>query len=217
MPDYKNGKIYKLWCHETDEIYIGSTCVSLSRRLSGHKTPKNNCVSKILFEKSDNVKIELIQSYPCENKDELNKKEGEYIRKLDCINKVVAGRTVKEWKEDNPEYYVEYYKNNKEYFTEKNKEYQQKNKEYFTEKNKEYQQKNKETFIEYNKEYREKNKEIISETRKKKITCELCNCKLRKDGLTEHINTKKHQGASATVAGSASAETGSTTGSTSSV
>ena len=82
MPDFKNSKIYKLWCHETDEIYIGSTTQILSQRLSGHKTPSNKCNSKILFAKSNNVKIELLQSYPCENKDQLNKKEGEYIRKL---------------------------------------------------------------------------------------------------------------------------------------
>ena len=133
MLDYKNGKIYKLWCYETDEIYIGSTCDTLSRRLAKHKASYNSsdrkCSSKILFEKSNNVIIELIESYPCENKMELNKKEGEYIRKLDCINKVIAGRTNKEWKEDNKveisekkkEHNKKYYENNKKEIAEKMK------------------------------------------------------------------------------------------------
>ena len=205
MPDFKNSKIYKLWCHETDEIYIGSTTQILSQRLSGHKTPSNKCNSKILFAKSNNVKIELLQSYPCENKDQLNKKEGEYIRKLNCINKKIEGRTEKEWNEDNPEYKPEY-----------NKEYYKKNKEALREYKKEYYENNKEALKEKHKDYQQKNKEIISERQKQEITCELCNCKLRKYGLTEHIKSLKHQGAVATVAGSASAETGSTTGSTSS-
>jgi len=38
MPDYKNSKIYKLWSPEGDDIYIGSTTESLSRRKSKHKT-----------------------------------------------------------------------------------------------------------------------------------------------------------------------------------
>jgi hypothetical protein len=30
MPDYNNGKIYKLWSPEGDDIYIGSTVQSLA-------------------------------------------------------------------------------------------------------------------------------------------------------------------------------------------
>ena len=200
MPDFKNGKIYTLWCHETDEIYVGSTTQTLSQRLSGHK--KLNCSSKILLKKSDNVMIELIENYPCENKMELNKKEGEYIRKLDCINKQVAGRTEKEYYENHKEFIKEYHKKNYE-----------KNKESY----KEYRENNKETKKEYQKEYQQKNKEIINEKRKKKITCELCNCEVRKDSLIKHTKSLRHQGASATVAGSAVTVSGSTTGSTGSI
>jgi hypothetical protein len=32
MPDYNNGKIYKLWSPEGDDIYIGSTVNSLAKR-----------------------------------------------------------------------------------------------------------------------------------------------------------------------------------------
>ena len=103
MPDFKNGKIYKLWIFESDEMYIGSTTQTLGRRLAKHKNSHNNCASKTLFAKSENVMIELLELHPCENKMYLNKKEGEYIRKLDCINKVIPGRTNTEWKADNKE------------------------------------------------------------------------------------------------------------------
>ena len=76
------------------------------------------CSSKILFEKYDDVRIELIEEYPCENKMVLERREGEHIRNNNCINKMVSGRTQKEWREDNKdklqEICKEYYENNKE-------------------------------------------------------------------------------------------------------
>jgi len=36
MPNYGNGEIYKIVCNETDELYIGSTCCTLARRLAEH-------------------------------------------------------------------------------------------------------------------------------------------------------------------------------------
>jgi hypothetical protein len=117
MPDYKNGKIYKIWSPQGDDIYIGSTIQPLYARLYAHKEKMNTCNSKILFEKYDDVRIELLECCPCDNKEQLNKKEGEYIRKLDCVNRRIAGRTIKEWHEDNKEHKKqtkEYRKNNKE-------------------------------------------------------------------------------------------------------
>ena len=37
MPNYQNGKIYKIHSYQTDDIYIGSTTNTLSRRFSEHK------------------------------------------------------------------------------------------------------------------------------------------------------------------------------------
>ena len=111
MPDYQNGKIYKLWSLEGDDIYIGSTTQSLAVRKAEHKR-KDTCYSKILFEKYDDVKIELIEEYPCKNKMELNKREGYYIRNNECVNKSIAGRTKKE-------YDKKYREENKEKISEK--------------------------------------------------------------------------------------------------
>ena len=127
MPDYQNGKIYKLWSPQGEEIYIGSTTQSLAKRKALHKQMKNKCCSKLLFEKYDDVRIELIEKYPCENKMELDRREGEHIRNNDCINKYIAGRTIKEYREDNKEKIKEqkkeWYEDNKEQIREQQKEY----------------------------------------------------------------------------------------------
>jgi hypothetical protein len=122
MPDYQNGKIYKIWSPQGNEIYIGSTVNSLAKRLGHHKSVRD-CRSRYLFENYDDVRIELIEEYPCDNKIQLNKKEGEHIRENTCLNRCIAGRTPKEckkvWRENNKEYNNEYYENNKERLSQK--------------------------------------------------------------------------------------------------
>ena len=131
MPDYQKGKIYKLWSPQGNEIYIGSTINTLANRLGHHKKPSNNCNSKYLFENYTDVRIELIEEYPCNNKMELNKREGEHIRAKDCLNKQIPGRTRQEYREANKEEILEkrkdYYKSNKEKIAEKDKKYYENN------------------------------------------------------------------------------------------
>ena len=160
MPDYQKAKIYKLWSPQgtNEEVYYGSTCNDLRFRKSGHKSRKN-CRSKILFEKYDDVRIELVEDYPCNNKAELNKKEGHYIRENKCLNKQIAGRTLKEYKEDNKEKLREkrneYYEKNKE----KAREYELKNRERRKEKRREWIKNNKDKINEKKREWYRKKKE----------------------------------------------------------
>ena len=139
--------------------------------------------------------IELLENYPCENKEELLKKEGEHIRNNDCVNKRIAGRTNKEWREDNKkhlkEYAKEYCENNREKIVKRNKKYREDNREKLLEQKKEYYQINKEYIKEKAKEYNKENKEAISERTKEKITCE-CGCIIRKSDLSTHKKTNKH-------------------------
>jgi len=158
MPDYENGKIYKLWSPQGEQIYIGSTTQSLAVRKAKHKSSQD-CCSKILFQKYDDVRIELIEEYPCKNKMELNKREGEIMRNNDCINRCIAGRTKKEYNK----YYRE---NNKEKVLENKKEYRENNREKMRQKGKEYRENNKEKLLEYYKKYYENNKEKKREKRK---------------------------------------------------
>ncbi len=82
MPDYQNGKIYRLICSQTSKQYIGSTCANLKKRLSSHKVKYNSTISRELI----NPTIELIEDYPCKTKEDLFKRERYYIEKLRCIN-----------------------------------------------------------------------------------------------------------------------------------
>ena len=52
----------------------------------------------------DNCKIELVEDFPCDNKEQLLKREGEHIKREDCVNKMIAGRTGNEWYADNREH-----------------------------------------------------------------------------------------------------------------
>jgi hypothetical protein len=170
MVNYQNGKIYKIYSNIDDSIcYIGSTCKEkLCQRMSQHRNDyigwcqgkRNKISSYEIFEKFgiENCKIELIESYPCNSKDELNKKEGEFIKQFNCTNRKIEGRTKKEWEITNKPIY---YNNNKESIAQKVKEYYHAN----LDKKKEYAR-----------IYREQNKDKITQKRKE-------NYKLKKENI----------------------------------
>ena len=118
MPNYQNGKIYKLICSETDRVYIGSTTTKLKYRKLQHIHSNNKCTSKDFI----NAKIYLIEDYPCNSKLELHNKEREYIENTDCVNKKIPGRTGKESSKAN-------YEKNKKELNKKSREYHEDNKE----------------------------------------------------------------------------------------
>jgi hypothetical protein len=83
---YQNGKIYKIVCNITGKQYIGSTCKTLSQRLSGHKSDykrfnegKSGNTKSFDILKEEDYDIVLIEVYPCNTKDELHKRERHYI------------------------------------------------------------------------------------------------------------------------------------------
>lgn len=172
MPDYQKGKIYKIYSVSNEElVYYGSTIQPLNVRLSGHIRDckmNRNCSSKLVLHAED-YKIELVEEYPCVNKQQLLKKEGEYIKNNVCVNKTIPCRTKKEYNEI-------YYENNKEKLKEKKKEYYENNREHKKD---------------YDKVYRENNKEAILEKKKEKITCE-CGCIINKNTLVRHQKSNKH-------------------------
>jgi hypothetical protein len=148
--DYKNGKIYTLRSPHTDKYYIGSTTTILAKRLHGHKKSymcylKNggNFTTSFDLLSLGDVKIELLEEFPCKNKMELEKREGELQRehKNMLVNKYIASRTRKEWIEDNKE-------KQQKYMKEHNKEYYIKNKEIISEQKKDYYKKNRESILE---------------------------------------------------------------------
>jgi hypothetical protein len=163
--DYKNGKIYKITDIAYTKMYIGSTCQPLSKRFSNHKRDyknwKNGKRGKVtsydLFDEFgiENCKIELIENCECNCKDELQKKEGEHIKNNDCVNKYIAGRTNKEYKEAN-----------RDEIKIKGKEYREANRDKIKNKNKEYREANRDKIKNKNKEYKEANRDKINAYRR---------------------------------------------------
>jgi P2-related tail formation protein len=100
MPNFSNGKIYKITCNITNKIYIGATCKTLNARISNHKNDykrslknKYNYVSSHDIIKNNDYKIELIENYPCNNKKELQEREKYFINTIHCINKYMKNKT----------------------------------------------------------------------------------------------------------------------------
>ena len=77
----------------------------------------------------ENCKIELIEYFSCDTLQELRRKEGEHIINTDCVNKLVAGRTDKEYRQDNKGKIREYRKEYKEQNKDKIKEHDREDKE----------------------------------------------------------------------------------------
>ena len=94
---YKSAKIYKIASKIGNCVYYGSTRGTLSRRLSKHKSDFNRGrypnSSDVL--KYQDYKIVLVEEYPCNSRLELCKREGWYISNNKCVNKKIAGRTLK--------------------------------------------------------------------------------------------------------------------------
>jgi len=186
---YENGKIYKLWSNETDEIYIGSTTNPLCKRLYQHKTDykigkngKRGITSAYkLFEKGGDVMIELIEKFPCECKEELNAREGFYIRQEKCVNRCIAGRTRKEYREDTADKMKEYWK-----------EYKEENRDAISAKQKEWKEENREKVLQYYKEYRQENREALSEKARERVMCE-CGAELSRCSLSRHLKGNRHK------------------------
>ena len=100
MLDWSKGKIYKVTCGETGNVYIGSTVRSLNVRLNDHNTSSNRCETRDFI----NPKIELLEDYPCETRDELHWKEREWMEKTDCVNERRPIVTLEEYRERHKKY-----------------------------------------------------------------------------------------------------------------
>ena len=160
--NYQNGKIYCIRNNNDDDIYVGSTTQSLSRRMSKHRTDMNNPelgASKLYIKMRDLGKeafyIELLEEVKCDNVEQLRKREGELIRQMATLNHNIAGRSEKEW-----------YNDNRDNMLVKNKVYYQEHKKEIKERTKQYYEEHKEEVKEYYKRYNEENQERLREQRK---------------------------------------------------
>ena len=223
MPNFEDGKNYKIVCNIIDECYIGSTTEpTLARRLAGHvksckawKAGKHHKTSSFDIIDRGDYKIMLIEYFPCKTRDELTAREGQIIRQFKsgyaCVNVRIDGRTKQAYYQDNKEKMKanvnEYRINNIDKIKEYKKEYRVKNIEKLSHVNIEYKQRNKEIIREKDKQYRLDNKEAIKERdriyreknkekyseKAKEKIICVCGSCFRKSDKPRHERTNKHQ------------------------
>lgn len=168
---YQRGKIYKIISPHTEKIYIGSTTKpTLAQRLAGHTrhyknylAGKHNYVTSFEILQQLEYKIVLIESFPCNSRDELLACEQRHIDLAgkSCANKHKAftGLTEREY---NQQYNAQYYEENCEEIKQKTAQ------------------------------YRKENKDKISQWQKQKHTCP-CGGQYTSVHKTHHEKSIKHQ------------------------
>ncbi len=108
MPlDLSKSKIYKIVNNVNDECYVGSTTQTLNERFRGHirdyrqymKEGGSKITSINLFEEHgvDNCRIELIENFPVQTRQELFARERVWIEKLNTVNIVIPTQTKEEY------------------------------------------------------------------------------------------------------------------------
>ena len=104
MPvDYSLGKVYKIECSRTGNVYYGSTCEPiLSRRISALRRQfknyslgdnKTKFTSAFVVLQYDNCEISLVEAFPCNSKDELIAREKFHIANNPmCVNRIYTDK-----------------------------------------------------------------------------------------------------------------------------
>lgn len=102
MPEYKNSKIYSIKSEQASKYYIGATTKRLCQRMAQHKQNYKKYVdNKLDYDSSFDIlkfsdaQIQLLESFECSTKDELNNKLQTYINsyKEKIVNKAKEKKT----------------------------------------------------------------------------------------------------------------------------
>lgn len=205
MKDYSKTKIY--YIQVGDERYYGHTVrPRLCDRAGQHRADFKNCPERKVYKHmrevgmtEKDIKLILVEHWPCKSKDEAEAREAYWIRKAGTLNRNVPQRKPNEWYNDNCEYMKqkakEYRKANKQAISNRRKQLRriQVNRLKMSQYKKEWYNKNKSKFLEKAKDYRDENRSEINEKRRQKYMCETCNCELTVGCKSRHERTKKHQ------------------------
>ena len=169
--DYNGGKIYCIRNTIDNDIYVGSTCQPLSKRMAKHRNRTNEVKYKHirLYNKMNehgvgSFYIELIEDCPCESVEQLRRREGHFIREVGTLNSKVSGRTKKEWELENDDH-----------IKQQKREWRAANKEHIAQKDKEY-----------------KKQPWVKEKMKITYVCE-CGIKCLISNKPKHLRSKRHQ------------------------
>jgi hypothetical protein len=143
------GFIYCLKSPHTDKVYIGSTKQTLTKRFIGHKKEYNlfqngklNYTSSYDILACSDAYIELIEAFESITKQELLKKEGEYIQSMKSVNRRIARGLVK-GSEEEKQHKKQYYILNREVIAKRVQDYRNNNREAYNEYMRQYNLKKK--------------------------------------------------------------------------
>ena len=214
-------------------MLFGSTVQPLSKRLATHKKDykrfndgkrdRPTTVFQIFDEYGyENCKVELAELFPCSTKEELHKREGEYMRNNECVNKFIPGRTRKEYQQANLDRAVARQRKCRANFTEEQKEaikeqqrqYREEHKDHIRDRTKQHKADHEEQLRQMRKKYIEEHKDEIKtkskmyreansdkikqyyeknrEVLKAKYTCEICGSAIANAERARHSRTTKH-------------------------
>ena len=208
---YNTAMIYTIRSPNTENYYIGSTTQILCKRFSDHninyksylKGTSNFITSFKILELGD-AYIELLEEINCDNKNQLEKREGELIRehKANCVNRNIAGRTKKEYRTDNRDKAIQYnidnrdkliqYRiDNKDKIKQQSKQYRIDNKELISKQYKQFKLDNKESISTQSKQYYKDNKERVKAKTSLLYACS-CGSTIRTSDKAKHNKTAKH-------------------------
>ena len=178
---FLDGEMYRVCDVGYTKFYYGSTIQPLSMRMGGHRDAcrrykaRNAHKSTIydLFDEfgSENCKIELVEAYPCDNRNELLKREGYHIQQNECVNKIVVGRTPQEQR----------------------RLYRLRNKANHINKDREYNLRHRLEIARQGKVRYENNEEDIAERSTMNMLCALCGACYTRGHAARHTQSKKHQ------------------------
>jgi hypothetical protein len=182
---YDSAKIYKLICND-GHYYYGSTITELRRRLWNHKKSSETMTSKVYNHINsigwNNVKIELVELYSCNNREELRIKENLFILESKddklCLNTLNAHTPIEEKKRMEKERQTKnkihrsevvhaYYEKNKDTIRKNAKNNYILNKNEHQKKCKQYNETNKDSIAKQRKQYYNENKDKLCEEKKK--------------------------------------------------
>ena len=129
---YRNGKIYMITTENSNDIYIGSTILTLTKRLQIHESEYRTgkyCSSQEIL-KHGNYKILLVKKFACNSLFELETEETKIQKSLICVNKHLARLTDDEKRQNQRKYRIENKESKKQY----NNKYRIENKDRLTKK-----------------------------------------------------------------------------------
>ena len=219
---FQHGKIYRVCDTSYTKFYYGSTVQPLSVRMCGHRADfkrfqlggRTHVTIYDIFDEFgvENCKIELVETFPCDSKDELLKREGYHIQANPCVNKHIAGRTrneywnfyrdthrdarleyQKQYRLERADAIKEYYHKNKDKFRERHKEYNETHKDTIKVQRKAYRELHKDQKRIIDKIYRETHKEELKQWKQTQIVCDVCGSCITQSVKARHERTQKHK------------------------